>query len=173
MNFERLKTIPISGEYKERHFGITDPNPLWVKFFTNNSEGWLGSFADGGLGFVNEKIVEIESSVKVGVLYNGAFYLIDRESYDLLLSPDEVFFSDFESVGNGSLMLLASYCGIFIFKDSKFIKQICPDFIDGVRFKQKTGKKLVGEICESGLGWSEFEIDLDSLILKWGIYEFE
>ena len=47
----------------EKHFGETDPNPLWIKFFSIDSECWIGSFASGDIGLVNN-IEEVKSETE-------------------------------------------------------------------------------------------------------------
>jgi hypothetical protein len=172
MNFEKLKSTPNSGDFDEKHFGKTDPNPLWIKFYSTNSESWIGSFASGDIGLINEKIFEIDQTSKIGILINGAFYLIDKNAKDVLLNPEHGFFTDFEISSVEDLIFLATDWGIYVIKDKEQIKVIRPDFIDGVRFTKKTDKLLIGEIYEPGDNWSEFELNMHTLKLKWGQYEF-
>jgi hypothetical protein len=172
MNYEVLKWTPISGDSEEKHFGVTDTNPLWIKFNSNDSESWIGSFASGDIGLVNEKIVEIEKTQKIGILINGAFYIIDRDSKDLILHPENGFFTDFEIIPEQNLIFLATDWGIYIFKDNKQIKEIRPDFIDGVRFTNRINDLLIGEIYEPGDEWIKFELDISTLKLKWQQYEY-
>ncbi len=174
-NIEILKTSPISGELRERHFGKTDSSPLWIKFNSINSDNWIGSFASGTIGLRNRKINEIEKTSKIGLLTNGAFYLIDKDSQDLLFHLEEGHFIDFEIIPEFDLIILATNWGINIIKGKKQIKEIRPDFIDGVRFKEKNDSSLFGEICEpseNGDYWTEFKIDLQTLKLNWGKYKF-
>ena len=42
------------------------------------------------------KILEIDKSSKIGILTNGAFYVIDKDSRDLISHPENGFFTDFE-----------------------------------------------------------------------------
>ena len=172
MNYEILKWTPISGEFDEKHFGETDANPLWIKFISIDSNCWIGSFASGDIGLVNEKIVEIDKSSKIGILTNGAFYLIDKDSRDLILHPENGFFTDFEILLDQELIFLATNWGIYILKNNSQIKEIRPDFIDGIRFTKKTDTKLLGEIYEPGYEWIEFELDIPTLKLKWQKYEY-
>ena len=160
MNYEVLKWTPISGDFEEKHFGVTDTNPLWIKFNPIDSESWIGSFANGNIGLVNEKIIEIEKTPKIGILTNGAFYLIDKESKDLILHPENGFFTDFEIIPDQNLIFLATDWGIYILKDNKQIKEIRPDFIDGVRFSNKINNLLIGEIYEPGDEWIKFELGI-------------
>ena len=172
MNYEILKSTPISGDFEEKHFGETDTNPLWIKFTSIDSEYWIGSFASVDIGLVNEKIVEIDKSSKIGILTNGAFYLIDKDSKDLILHPENGFFTDFKILLDQDLIFLATNWGIYIFKDNKQIKEIRPDFIDGIRFTKKAENKLLGEIFEPGDEWIEFELDTQTLKMKWQKYEY-
>ncbi len=167
MNYEILKWTPISGIFEEKHFGETDPNPLWIKFFSIDSECWIGSFASGDIGLVNNKIIEIDKSSKIGILTNGAFYLIDKDTRNLILHPKHGFFTDFEILSNQDLIFLATCTGIYILKNNKLIKEIQPNFIDGIRFTNKAENKLLGEIWEPGLDeWIKFEIDIQTLKMK-------
>lgn len=77
MKSEVLKWAPNSGDFEEKHFGVTHSNPLWIKFNSIDSDCWTGSFSGGDIGLINKKIIEIDKVSKVGVLINGAFYLID------------------------------------------------------------------------------------------------
>ena len=172
MKDEVLKLTPISGDFEEKHFGVTDTNPLWIKFNPNDSESWIGSFASGDIGLVNEKIVEIEKTSEIGILINGAFYLIDKESKGLILHPEFGFFNDFEIIPKQNLIFLATFWGIYIFKDNKQIKEIRPGFIDGVRFTNRINDSLMGEIYEPGDKWIKFELDIPTLKLKWQQYEY-
>jgi len=172
MNYEILKWTPISGDFDEKHFGETDANPLWIKFYPNDSDCWIGSFASGDIGLVNEKIMEIDKSSKIGILTNGAFFLIDKDSRDLILHPENGFFTDFEIFPDQDLIFLATFWGIYILKNNKQIKEIRPDSIDGIRFTKKTDNKLLGEIYEPGDDWLEFELDTQSLKMKWQKYEY-
>ncbi|MCD4696229.1 MAG: hypothetical protein K8S16_08290 [Bacteroidales bacterium] len=174
-NFEILETIPISGEINERHFGQTDSNPLWIKFSSINSDNWIGSFSSGTIGLKNRKISEIEKTSKIGLLTNGAFYLFDKESGDLIFYPEQGHFIDFEIIPELDLIILATNWGINIIKGKKRLKEIRPDFIDGVRFMEKYENSLIGEIfepSESGDNWSKFELDLKTLELNWGKYKY-
>jgi len=172
MNYEILKWTPISGDFEEKHFGMTDPKPLWIKFNTIDSECWIGSFANGEIGLVNEKIVEIEKTAKIGILYNGAFYLIDKESKDLIFHPEQGWCVDFEIDPYQNLIFLATNWGIYILKNNELIKEIRPDFIDGVRFNNMINNVLIGEIYEPGYDWIKFELDIPSLKLKWQQFEY-
>ncbi len=172
MNYEILKWTPTSGDFNEKHFGDTEANPLRIKFVSNDSDCWIGSFTSGDIGLVNEKVVEIKKSSKIGILTNGAFYLIDKNSRDLILHPEKGFFTDFEILPNQNLIFLATNWGVYILKDNKQIKEIRPDFIDGIRFTKKTDNKLIGEIFEPGDEWIEFEIDTQTLKMKWQKYEY-
>jgi hypothetical protein len=163
MNYEILNLTPISGDFEEKHFGETDANPLWIKFILIDSNCWIGSFASGDIGLVNEKIVEIDKSSKIGILTNGAFYLIDKDSRDLILHPESGFFTDFEILLDQDLIFLATNWGIYILKNNSQIKEIRPDFIDGIRFTKKTDTKLLGEIYEPVDEWIDFEFDIPTL----------
>ncbi|MBT6836899.1 MAG: hypothetical protein HOA61_12715 [Bacteroidetes bacterium] len=175
MNYEVLKHTPISGDFEEKHFGKIGTNPRWIKFNPIDSDCWIGSFASGDIGLINEKIDEINKTSKIGLLINGAFYLIDKDSRDLILHPENGFFIDFEILLDQNLIFLATYCGIYVFKDNKQIREIRPDFIDGIRFTKKIDNLLIGKICEpsnNGGEWSEFELNLHTLKIKWGKYEY-
>lgn len=172
MTFEILNWTPISGEYEEKHFGQTDVHPLWIKFFPSNSLCWIGSFARGGTGFENEKICDIKDSTLIAILTDGKFYIIDRDSKELLCNPEPDYFHDFEIIPENNLILLAAYFGIYIFKNFDLIKVIRPDFIDGVRFNKKANDKLYGDIYEPGDNWYPFELDLNNLKLKWRNFEY-
>ena len=172
MNLEILKWTPVSGEFEEKHFGVTDPKPLWIKFCPTDSANWTGSFASGEIGLINEKIVEIDKTSKIGILTNGAFYLIDTDSKDLLLNPRNGYFTDFEILLEENLVFLTTNWGIYIFKDNTLFKEIRPDFIDGIKFTKRTENLIIGEIYEPGIDWSEFELNTQTLKLKWGKYEF-
>jgi hypothetical protein len=172
MNYVVLKRVPISGDYHEKHFGDADADPLWIEFNAIGPESWIGSFASGDIGLINEKIVEIETSSKIGILTNGAFYLIDIVSRDLILHPKNGIFIDFEIIPDQNLIFLATCSGIYVFRDNKPIKEIRPDFIDGIRFTKKTDILLIGEIYEPGDKWIEFEINTQNLKMKWQKYEY-
>ncbi len=175
MNFEILKSIPISGELDEIHFGKADSKSLWVKFYSNDFEQWYDLFAGGDIGLVNRKVIEVENNSKIGLLTNGAFYLIDLNLRALILNPFEGGFTDFEFIPNTDLIILTANCGIYIFSRKKQIKEIKPDFINGIRFLERYDDILIGEICEpaeNGDDWSNFELDTQTLKLKWGKYEY-
>jgi len=175
INFKILESNPISGEFDEKHFGETDTNPLWIRFNTNNLYDWVCSFASGDIGLSNRKIIEIDNTSKVGILTNGAFYLIDRSLKELIFKPSQECFTDFYFVPDTGLLILATNWGIQIFKDKEIIKEIRPDFIDGVRFIKRNNNLLTGEICEpteNGDDCSEFELNIQTLKLKWKKYEY-
>jgi hypothetical protein len=172
MTFEVLKWTPISGEFEEKHFGITDVHPLWIKFYSTNSYCWIGSFASGNIGLDNEKIIDILNTSETAVLTNGKFYLINRESKELIFTPEGGYYTDFEIIAENNLIVLATFWGIYIVKGLNIIKEILPDFIDGVRFTIKTGDFLYGDIYKPGNDWYEFELNLKSLKLKWLNYEY-
>ena len=71
-----------------------------------------------------------------------------------------------------NLIFLAADWGIYILKDNKQTKEIRPDFIDGIRFTKKIDNKLIGEIYEPGDKWIEFELDTQTLKMKWQKYEY-
>lgn len=148
VNFKILESNPISGNFDEKHFGETDTNPLWIRFSSDDSSDWAGSFASGNTGIGNSKIIEIENTSKVGILTNGAFYLINRSLRELIFKPDQGYFTDFDLIPGTELLILAANWGIYIFKDKEIIKEIRPDFIDGVRFIKSNENLLTGEICE-------------------------
>jgi hypothetical protein len=172
MNFELLKATPVSGDFDEKHFGDTDTNPLWIKFYPIDSDCWIGSFASGDIGLINQKIVEIDKTSAIGVLTNGAFYLIDKDSKDLIFHPKNGFFTDVEIILDSNLIFLATDWGIYVIKDNVQIKEIRPDFIDGIRFTKRIDNLLIGEIYEPGDEWIKFELDILSLKLKWQQYEY-
>jgi len=172
MSYEVLKRTPISGYFEERHFGATNSNPLWIKFNLNGIDCWIGSFAGGDLGIVNQKIFETDKIAKTGILTNGAFYLIDKDSKDLIFHPENGVFVDFQIIHDKNFIFLATNGWIFIIQDNKCIKELCPEFIDGIRFSKMIDNLLLGEIYEPGLEWTDFEIDLQTLKTKWKEYEF-
>jgi hypothetical protein len=172
MKHKVLDNIPISGELAEIHFGETDPDSLWIKFCPDDSENWLGSFANGSLAFTNRKILEISKLSKFAVLNNGAFYLIDLYSKEILMHPEETYYCDFEFIAENDHLILATFWAIFVFKANLLIKVIKPDSIDGIKFVKRIDTTLIGEISDPGDNKSEFELDLISLKLKWGKYEY-
>ncbi len=175
INFKILESNPISGKFDEKHFGETDTNPLWIRFNSNDSSDWVGSFASGNIGLSNIKIIEIDNTSKVGILTNGAFYLINRSLKELIFKPDQGYFTDFYLVPDTELLILATNWGIHIFKDKEIIKEIRPDFVDGVKFIKRKENLLTGEICEpteNGDDWSEFELNIQTLKLKWKKYDY-
>jgi len=97
-SFEILDRTPISGKIAEIHFGKTDSNPLWIKFNSIKFDNWIGSFAGGTIELRNRKICEIEKTSKIGLLTNGAFYIIDKESKDLIYHSGQGHYTDFEIV---------------------------------------------------------------------------
>jgi hypothetical protein len=172
MKHEVLDKIPISGELSEIHFGETDPDSLWIKFCPEETENWLGSFANGKLAFNNRKILDISELSEFAILNNGAFYLVDMNSKKILMHPDETYYCDFEIIPENDLLILATFWAIFVFKANALIKEIKPDFIDGITFKKRIDNLLFGEISDPGDETSEFELDINSLKLKWGKYEY-
>jgi hypothetical protein len=172
MTFEVLKWTPISGEFEEKHFGKTDVHPLWIKFYSISSYCWIGSFASGDIGLENEKIIDINNTSETAVLTKGKFYVINNDSKELIMETEGGYYTDFEIVVENNLIVLATYWGISIFKNYKLIKEINPEFIDGVRFTKRTGDLLKGEIYEPGDDWYEFELNLQSLKLKWLNFEY-
>jgi len=174
-NFKILESNPISGKFDEKHFGNTDTNPLWIRFNFRDSSDWVGSFASGGIGLINRKIIEMKNTSKVGVLTNGAFYLINVSLGELIFKPDQGYFTDFDLIPETELLILATNWGLYIFKDKEIIKEIRPDSIDGVRFKKRNENLLTGEICEpskNGNNWSEFVFNIQTLKLNWKKYEY-
>lgn len=174
INFKILESNPISGKFDEKHFGETDTNSLLIRFNSNDFD-WVGSFAGGDIGLRNRKIIEIYNTSKVGILTNGAFYLIDLSLKELIFKPSQGCFTDFYFVPETELLILATNWGIQIFKDKETIKEIRPDFIDGVRFIKRNKNLLTGEICEptkNGDDWSEFELNIQTLKLRLKKYEY-
>ncbi len=173
MYFEKLKKSPTSGEYNEKHFGNVDANPLWIKFHPDEEIGWIGSFENGGFKLVNEKILESETKPQIAILTNGAFYLVNYSSKELVFHPEDNYFIDFEINNESNQIFLATFWGIYVYEENKLMKEIRPEFIDGIRFKEMINEILYGEIYEPGLDWSKFELNTKTLVLKWGIYEFK
>jgi hypothetical protein len=171
MDFKKFDRPPLSGDFEERHFGRADPNPLWIKISVSDFEEWAGSFANGDIGFINEKIAGIDDS-RIGILINGAFYVVDIKTKELLLTPKPDIYNDFEITPDENLLIVAAYCGLFIFENLELVKNIMPDAIDGIRFIGREGDILKGEIYDPGIDWSEFELNLKTLIMKWGMYEY-
>lgn len=172
MKYEVLNQFPVSGEYYETHFGKYTSDSLWIKFLPDDSENWIGSFANGKLGFVNRKIQDRSSFSKFGILNNGAFYLIDPHTKEILKIDDESYYSDFEIVPEMDLLFLASFWAIFVFKGNDMIKKISPDFIDGIVFIKRINDQIFGEISDAGNEKSDFVLDINSLKLKWGKFEY-
>ena len=172
MNYEIIDKIPISGELDEKHFGKTCVRPLWIKFCPTDSDNWLGSFASGSVGIINRKVVELSNTSQIGILTNGAFYIIDIKSKTSIFHSDADYFNDFQITPDNNFIILASYFGIFIYKEYKLIKEIRPDFIDGIRCREIRNDVLTGEIYESGNDWSGFEFKIKTLRLKWGKLEY-
>lgn len=171
MKYEILRCTPISGDYEEKHFGKTDPYPLWIKFNPVDSESWVGSFASGEIKLINLKILEIDKSSKIGIITNGDFYLIDIDSMDLKFQYDDGDCIDFEFLDQ-NLFFLATFNRIYIFKNYELIKKIQPDAIDGIRFTSKTDNQLIGEIYDAGVDWVEFQLDTRTLKMKWMQFEY-
>jgi hypothetical protein len=172
MKYEVLKRPPLSGEFYEIHFGKTSSDSIWIKFSPTDSEDWVGSFANGKLGFINRKILDFDPHSKFAVLNNGAFYMIDPITRELLKSDDESYYCDFEIIPEMDLLFLASFWAIFIYKGNDKIKVIKPDFIDGISFTNKNNSQIIGEISDPGNEKSEFVLDINTLKLKWGDFEF-
>jgi len=172
MKYEVLNQTPVSGEYSEKHFGISSPDSLWIKFFPDDSENWVGSFANGKLGFVNRRIQDLSSFSKFGILNNGAFYLIDPNNKEILKIDDESYYSDFEIIPEKDLIFLASFWAIFVFKGNDMIKKISPDFIDGIVFTKRIDDQIFGEISDPDNEKSEFVLDIITLKLRWGKFEY-
>ena len=173
MHFEKLEKPPLLGEYHEKHFGNVDANPLWIKFNPDEEGSWIGSFEKGGFKLKNEKYSECITKPQIAFLKNGAFYIVDYVSKELIFHPDDNYFLDFEICSESNQIILATFWGIYIYEDSILKKEIRPEFIDGIRFKGIKNDKLLGEIYEPGLDWSEFELNTNTLVLKWGKYEFK
>ena len=168
MNLEILKWTPVSGEFEEKHFGVTDPNPMWIKFCPTDSANWTGSFASGEIGLINEKIVEIDKTSKIGILTNGAFYLIHKDSKDLLLNPRNGYFTDFEILLEENLVFLATNWGIYIFKDNTLIKEIRPDFIDGWIIRTMLVLRHIWGRTKSYKNIAQiFDIQINMFIISW------
>jgi len=172
MNYEILKKIPISGEYDEIHFGKNDVHSLWIKFYPVDSDCWFGSFASGSVGVSNVKIIEHANSSQVSILAYGAYYIVDIKSKTLIFHPTDDYFNDFKIIPDENLIFLASYYNICIFKEYKIIKKIKPDFIDGIRFKEIQNDVLLGEIYNPGIDWSDFELNIKTLRMKWDKSEY-
>lgn len=172
MNYEIVRWTPISGEVDEKHFGVTDTNPLWIKFNPLDAKSWIGSFAGGKTGVISRKIIEIDKTPFVGILTNGAFYLIDRNTKDLIVHPDVGYYIDVAIFPDPDLVVLATYSGITILKNKEMIKEIRPDFIDGIRFTAESNEVLKGDISEPGNGWTAFELDIRTLKLTWKGFEY-
>jgi hypothetical protein len=169
MNYEVLETTPLSGGSEERHFGGTDVKPLWIRFHPDASEDWLGSFACGNLGLVNLKIAIIANTPKVAILHNGAFYLIDSETRDLLCKPDTSYYNDFMAEPSGNQVFLASYCGVTVVRGVTATRIPSPGLIDGIRLHRIENGLLLGEyyVPTEDIGWDEFEIDTSTLAADW------
>lgn len=172
MHFEKLDKAPISGEYSECHFGESTQKSIWIKFKPDDSLDWIGSFEKGEFKLENEKFLELHTKPQIAILTAGAFYVIDFLSKELIFHPKDNFFTDFQFDSEERILFLAAFWGIYIFKNNELIKKIRPEFIDGVRFNELNNGIIHGEICEPGLEWSLFELDTETLILKWGKYEF-
>ncbi len=173
MDCEILRLTPIAGGYKEKHFGVTDSHPLWVQFNPIDSESWIGSFAGGETGLVNEKIVSINQTHQVGILTNGSFYLIEIKSQESIFHPEFGHFVDFEIIIEKDLIILATNWEIIILKNNKHIKSIRPNFIDGIRFTNRNKDLLLGEMYQPEDGcWIMFELDINTLKLKWQESEY-
>ena len=173
MHFEKLEKAPLSGEYYEKHFGNVDANSLWMKFYSDDKEPWIGSFKNGGFKIENQRFFENNSKQQVAILKNGAFYIINYDSKELIFHPDDDDFIDFKINPESNQIFLATFSGICIYEDYLLKKEISPELIDGIRFKGINNGKLIGEIYEPGLDWSEFELNTNTLVLKWGKYEFK
>jgi hypothetical protein len=173
MHFEKLDKSPLSGEYHEKHFGNVDSNPLWIKFHPDEEVNWIGSFENGGFKLENEKFLEINTKPQVALLKNGAFYIVDYVSKELIFHPDDNYFVDFEISSERNQIFLATFWGIYIYQDNKLTKEIRPEFIDGIRFIGMKNETLFGEIYEPGLNWSEFKLNTKTLVMKWGKFEFK
>lgn len=172
MHFEKLEKTPISGEYSAIHFRKSTQNSVWIKFKPDDSLDWLGSFEKGEFKLENEKFLELHTKPQISILTEGAFYVIDYMSRELIFHPDDNFYIDFQFDSEERKIFLATFFGIYIFKDNELIKKIRPEFIDGIRFNGLKNGIILGDICEPGLEWTSFEIDTETLILKWGKYEF-
>jgi len=78
---------PISGEYKEKHFGGTTADYSWVKFTNDDGEEWVGSFQRGWLNN-SDTIKILDNREKVFIVANGAAYLIDMAIQEIVNSEE-------------------------------------------------------------------------------------
>ena len=52
------------------------------------------------------------------------------------------------------------------------IKKISPDFIDGIVFTKRIDDQIFGEISDPDNEKSEFVLDIITLKLRWGKFEY-
>lgn len=164
MNVTKLTNPPASGLFDETHFGKTDTQSLWLKIDDSNGYSFIFSFGSRDIKLENS-IVQMHGD-NLNVLYNGTFYSIDTLSKSLILSPDNDYYVDFIYNQDNSILCLGTFWGVEIFKGQQLIKDLRPEFIDGIKFVSATSNIIHGQLYNVGEDWQEFTIDLDTLWLE-------
>jgi len=75
--FAEFISMPISGQYHEKHFGtVGSISPQWVKFTDERGEEWVGSFDHGWEGH-ESFIIVLDTLGKAFVVAGGRSFLIN------------------------------------------------------------------------------------------------
>jgi len=164
MKVTKLNNPPTSGLFDETHFGRTDTKSLWLKIDDTSGNSFIFSFG-GGDSKLESSVVQMNGD-NLNVLYNGIFYSIDTLSKSLIISPNNDYYVDFIYNQDNSFLCLGTFWGVEIFKGQKLIKDLRPEFIDGIKFVSATSNIIKGQLYNVGEDWQEFTIDLDSLWLE-------
>ena len=128
------------------------------------------------MDFINQKFEQIEKPSQLAVLFNGAFYVVDIVTRELVFNPSKSWYTDFEVMPNKDFIFLSTDWGIQVFQNKEFIKEIRPDSIDGIRFYKIQGDILTGEIADieqNGENWIPFDLNIPNLTLYWNGFEIK
>lgn len=167
---------PTSGEYEELCFNDTG-SVLWVKFTTDDYLEWVAAFGLGENGIT--KVVE-QGCFSL-IVAQGQGYLVNRNSKQLILKEKEhPSIKSALATIDPDYIIYSTDVEIKVLKEGIIIKEIAPEWVDGIEILKQEGKELKGQIFEISPNefWNgmtlnletfDLTIDLDVKIDYWGI----
>jgi hypothetical protein len=165
MNIEILTKTPISGEFKEFHFGENFIESLWVDFNISEEKRWVGCFSKDYVNAIN-KVLYNEKDKTCCVVAGGKCYLLNFENKSLIFETEE--YPIIQSlVQSSDYYFLGNYTNVYILNHNGLVKEIEPDImVDGIYLKHIEGSKIIGTVDSAENQYVkplDISIDIDSL----------
>ena len=194
MLIQLLRTIPVSGSFKERHYNVSAGANAWVKFATEAGVEWVGVFGSGERSrFYQALPFGADRGRTACIIAGGQGYVVDTESGDQLRETPWRYGHAAIAVPDRDFVIVADDTEIWAAGRSgdRYAWRSEPAWydygvsdrphrvaLDGIIVDAATKDEVRGKIWE-GDGWFEFRLLLPDLELirgwclseDWGAFD--